>query len=195
MREASHNSQSRNDVQCTWESTQLLQFSAWKKGTHLHSIKNCDLEIVICVGYMPPPLIFNTSYEVICRLPQCYRLDGLCASLGLARQSRAEGPRCIWPQNIGRACVMPIPQIQTCCPRLVLNFHNRFNAVLYTYTPIIAICEWNRGPCVKARATKTTNSHLETYCCLTREARVSGVLVVRLRVNPWASPVTLDLVL
>ena len=151
MREASRNRQSRNDVECTYELTRLLRFSGWNKGTHLHSINNGDLEIVICVGYMPPPLIFNTSNEVICRLPQWYRLNVLCASLGLSRQFRTEGPRCIRPHNIGRACGMPLVQIQTCCPSLVPNFRHRFTAVLSRYTPIITVCEWKRGPCARAR--------------------------------------------
>ena len=98
------------------------------------------------------------------------------------------------PQNIGRACGMPLLQVQTCCPSLVLNFHNRSNAVLSRCTPIMAICEWKRGPRARARATITTNSQLETYCCVPRERRVWGVLVVLLRVSPYASPVTLDLV-
>ena len=70
MREASRNRQSQINVKCTYELTQLVQFNGSNKGTHLHSINNGDLQIVICVGYMPPPLIFNKSNEVICRLPQ-----------------------------------------------------------------------------------------------------------------------------
>ena len=62
--------QSQNDLKGTYEMTRLLQFSGWNKGTHLHSIHNGDLEIVICVGYVLPPLIFNTTKEVICRLIQ-----------------------------------------------------------------------------------------------------------------------------
>ena len=111
MREVWRNGQSRNDVKCTNRLTQLLQFSSWRKGTHLHSIHNGDLEIVLCVGYMPLPLIFDTAKEFICRLPQWYLFNVLCASLGLSRQFRTEGPRCIWPQNIGRACGMPLLQI------------------------------------------------------------------------------------
>ena len=85
--------------------------------------------IVICVGYTPPPLIFNTSIKVMGRLPQWYRLNVLFASLGLSRQFRIEGPRCIRLQNSGLACGMPLLQIQTCCPSFVPNFQPRFNAV------------------------------------------------------------------
>ena len=169
MREASRNRQSPNYFKCTYELTWLLQFSGRNKGTHLHNINNGYLEIVTCVRYMPPPLILNTSTEVICHLPQWYRLNPLCASFGLSRQFCTEGPRCIRPQNIGRACGMPLLQIQTCCSSLVENFHSRFNAVLSRYTTIIAICQWKRGPCARVRATKTTNSQLESYCWLPRE--------------------------
>ena len=100
MREASGNRQSRNDVKCTYKLTRLLRFSGWNKGTHLHSINNGDLDIVICVANWPPPLIFNTSNEVMCRLPQWYRLKVLRASSGLSRKFRTESPKCIQPQNI-----------------------------------------------------------------------------------------------
>ena len=49
MREASRNEQRRNNVKLTYKLTRLLQFSGWNKGTHLHSIHNSDLEIVVCV--------------------------------------------------------------------------------------------------------------------------------------------------
>ena len=135
MREASRNGRSRNEVKSTYELTQLLQFSGWNKGTDLHSIHNGDHEIVIYVRYVPPPLIFNTTNEVFCRLIQWYRLSVWCASWCLSRQFRTECPRCIWLQN------MPLVQIQTCSPSLVPNFQNCFNAVLSRYTPIIAMCE------------------------------------------------------
>ena len=138
MREASRNRQSQNDVRCTYKLTRLLQFIGWNKYTNLHSIHNGNLEIVIRVGYMPPPLIFSTSNDVISSLPQWYRLNVLCASTGLYAE-RTEGPWCIRPPNIGRTCGMPLLQIQTCCPLPVSNFHDRFNAVLSRYTPIIAI--------------------------------------------------------
>ena len=81
MREPSRNKQSRNNVKRTYELTRLLQFSAWNKGTHLHSIHDGDLEIVVCVRYVSPPLIFNIAKEVICHLIRSYRLNVLCASL------------------------------------------------------------------------------------------------------------------
>ena len=68
MREASRNQQRRNNIGGTYELTRLLQFSCWNQGTHLHSIHNGDLEIVVSAGYVPPPLIFNTSNQAICRL-------------------------------------------------------------------------------------------------------------------------------
>ena len=70
------------------------------------------------------------NQEVICRLIQWYRLNVLCASLCLSRQFRTEDPRCIRLQHIGRACGVPLVQIQTCCPSLVPNLQNCFNAVL-----------------------------------------------------------------
>ena len=73
---------------------------------------------------------------------------------------------------------MPLLQVQTCCPSLLPNLQNCFNAVLSRYTPISAICERKTGPCARACATRRTNSRLETYCCLPREQRVWGLLVV-----------------
>ena len=59
-----------------------------------------------------------------------YRLKVLCPSLCVSLQFRTEGPWCIWVQNMGRACGMPLVQIQTCCPLLVPNLQNCFKSVL-----------------------------------------------------------------
>ena len=52
----------------------------------MYGINNGDSKILIHVRYMPILLIGNTLNEVICRVWQRYRLDILCASLGLSRQ-------------------------------------------------------------------------------------------------------------
>ena len=57
----------------------------------------------MCVGYMPPPLIFNTSNEVICRLPQWYRLSVPVGFLGL-----------VPPVSHGRPTVYPASEYRPC---------------------------------------------------------------------------------
>ena len=167
MHEALSNEQKRNDADCTYPLSWLFHVSSLNVGTPLYGINNGDLEILIRVGYMVLTLIFNTPNKFICRLPQRCRLNIVCASLGLSRQFCAKGPRCICPQNIGRACSMPVSQIQAFCPSLFTNGKNRFNAVLCRYTPEITIyeCRYIRR-CTRARAWETTNTQLKTYCCL-----------------------------
>ena len=87
-----------------------FQRSCSNVGTHLYGTDNGDFEIVICVRYMPVPLISNTPKEVIYRLPQRYRLDTLCASLGLSHPFCPNGTGCICPENISRTCSMPLLQ-------------------------------------------------------------------------------------
>ena len=146
---------------------------------------NGDPEIAVRVSQASPPLIFNTSNEVICCLIQRYWLNVLCASLCLSRQLCTEGPRCRRLQNIGDACSMPLLQIQTRCASLLPNLCNRFHAVLSRYTPIIAICKYETRRCARARATRRANSRLTTYCYLPRERRVMGLLAVLLRVTQF----------
>ena len=151
---------------------------------------NGDLEIAVRVSQASPPLIFNTSNEVICCLIQRYWLNVLCASLWLSRQLCTEGLRCRRLQNIGDACSMPLLQIQTRCASLPPNLRNCFQAVLSRYTPIIAICKYETRLCARARATRRANSRLATYYYLPRERRVMGLLAVLLRVTQYASAVT-----
>ena len=90
MCEASRNAQKGNYADCTYPLSWFFQVSYFNVDTHLYGMNNGVPEILICVGYMVLPLIFNTPNKVICHHQQRYRLNILCASLGLSRQCCTE---------------------------------------------------------------------------------------------------------
>ena len=191
MHEASRSEHSPNNVDRPYELTRLLWFSGWNKGTHLHGIHNGDLEVVVCVTYVPPPLIFDTPKKVICRLIHWYGLNVLPASLCLSREFHTEGPGCIRLQNMGCACGMPLVQMQTLCPSLVPNVRKCFNDVLSTYTPIHLRIE--EGSMREGSRDKNNEQSVGPYCCLPREGCICGMMVVLLRGTQYTFAATLHL--